>query len=40
VADWVKAAPPGVTGADIVVERFIALEKEAGWKFPKEWKIK
>lgn len=41
VADWVAAAEKqGITGADKVVERWIALEKAAGWKFPKEWKIR
>ena len=41
VADWVKdAQSKGITGADTVIEKFIQYEKEAGWKFPKEWKIK
>jgi len=41
VADWVKNAPPGVSDdAATVVERFIALQKEAGIKFPREWKIR
>ena len=36
VADWIKAAPAN-SGADVVVKAWIAAEKAAGYKFPKEW---
>jgi TRAP-type C4-dicarboxylate transport system substrate-binding protein len=41
VAGWVKGAEDkGITGSDTVVAKYIELSKEAGHKFPKEWKVK
>jgi len=40
VVDFVKASPPGVTGGDVVVQKYIELLKAAGVKFPKEWATK
>jgi TRAP-type C4-dicarboxylate transport system substrate-binding protein len=41
VFDWLTdAKSKNVAGAEEVITRFIALEKEAGYVFPKEWKIK
>jgi TRAP-type C4-dicarboxylate transport system substrate-binding protein len=37
VLDWIKAAPAN-SGADTVASAWIAAEKAAGYKFPKEWK--
>jgi len=37
--DWVKEGQSkGVTGADTVAAKYMSLAKEAGHKFPKEWK--
>jgi len=39
VLDWLKdAQSKNIVGAKEVITRFIALEKEAGFKFPKEFK--
>jgi C4-dicarboxylate-binding protein DctP len=39
VVDWLKdAQSKNIVGAKEVITRFIALEKEAGYKFPKEFK--
>jgi len=41
VADWIKGAEDkGITGADIVVAKYIELCKAAGHEFPKEWQVK
>ncbi len=41
VAEWVaEAEKAGLTGADKVVEKYIALQKAAGYKFHKEWKVR
>lgn len=41
VADWVKTAEQkGITNAAATVEKYIALSKESGYKFPKEWKVR
>ena len=37
ILDWIKAAPAN-SGADTVVNAWIAAGKAAGYKFPKEWK--
>jgi TRAP-type C4-dicarboxylate transport system substrate-binding protein len=37
VLDWIKAAPAN-SSADTVVNAWIAAEKAAGYKFPREWK--
>jgi len=41
VADWVKGAEgKGVTGADVVVAKYIELCKAAGHRFPRPWTVK
>lgn len=40
LVDWIKAFPPGVTGGDTVVQKYIDGLKAAGFTFPKEWKLK